>query len=317
MRPYAKKKGEDRFHAGASSTETNMRKIGGGGLGSVGGRGGSVQSERPDMQLSVGYELQYECPQPTPMILTLSIHYSRVSDIVAPDHLIATPAVPVSVYRDGFGNWCTRVVAPKGLVKFTAGAIVNDPGTTDRYVPDAWQHTVESLPDETLIFLLGSRYCETDRLSEIAWSLFGHTPLGWQRVQAICDFVHERIHFGYEHARPTRTAFDAYQERKGVCRDFAHLAVALCRCMNIPARYCTGYLGDIGVPPDPAPMDFSAWFEVYLSGEWHTFDARHNVPRIGRVLIARGRDAADVAISTTFGPNVLRGFKVWTELVQT
>jgi transglutaminase-like putative cysteine protease len=174
---------------------------------------------------------------------------------------------------------------------------------------------VEDLPDEALVFLLGSRYCETERLSEIAWSLFGKTPLGWSRVQAICDYVHQHIAFGYEHARASRTAWEAYCDRTGVCRDYTHLAVAFCRCMNIPARYCTGYLGDIGVPVSDAPMDFAAWFEAYLGGAWHTFDARNNVPRIGRVLIARGRDAADVAITTTFGPNTLSSFTVVTEEV--
>ena len=170
------------------------------------------------------------------------------------------------------------------------------------------------MPEETLLFLLGSRYCETDRLSETAWQLFGNSPTGWGRVQAICDHVHRHITFGYEHAR-SKTAWEAFQEGTGVCRDFAHLAIAFCRCMNIPARYCTGYLGDIGVPPPYGPMDFAAWFEAYLDGHWYTFDARNNIPRIGRVLIARGRDAADVAISSTFGPNTLKSFKVRTDEV--
>lgn len=268
------------------------------------------------MQIRVGYELTYDCPQPTPMILTLNIHYSRVSDIVQPDHLIARPAVPMRAYRDGFGNWCTRVVAPAGRIVFTTDAVVNDPGTTDRQVPGAMQHPVEELPEETLVFLLGSRYCETDRLSQIAWDLFGHTPPGWARVQAICDYVHRHIVFGYPNARATRSAWEAWNERVGVCRDYTHLAVAFCRCMNIPARYCTGYLGDIGVPA-AGPMDFSAWFEAYIGNHWHTFDARNNVPRIGRVLIARGRDASDVAISSTFGLNVLSGFRVWTDELAT
>ena len=181
--------------------------------------------------------------------------------------------------------------------------------------PHTWQHNVEQLPEETLVFLLGSRYCETDRLSDIAWKLFSGTPLGWPRVQAICDFVHNHIAFGYEHASSTKTAFEVFNERRGVCRDFAHLAIALCRCMNIPARYCTGYLGDIGLPPPYAPMDFAGWFEAYLGGSWHTFDARNNTPRIGRILLARGRDAADVAISTAFGENTLTSFKVWTDQV--
>ena len=199
--------------------------------------------------------------------------------------------------------------------RVSADALVKDTGQPDAVVPEAQQTPVHDLPDETLLFLLGSRYCETDRLSETAWKLFGKRRPGWGRVQAICDYVHQHIVFGYEHARMTKTAWDAFHEKTGVCRDYAHLAVAFCRCMNIPARYCTGYLGDIGVPPPYGPMDFAAWFEVYLDGRWHTFDARNNIPRIGRVLIARGRDAADVAISSTFGPNTLASFKVWTDEV--
>jgi transglutaminase-like putative cysteine protease len=265
------------------------------------------------MQIRVGYELVYNCPQPTPMLLMLNVHYTRVSDMVVPDHLVTSPAIPIRGYRDGFGNWCNRIVAPTGCIRLSAKGIVNDTGEPDRVASLAQQHPVEDLPDEALVFLLGSRYCETDRLSEIAWSLFAKTPLGWSRVQAICDYVHQHLAFGYEHARATRTAWEAYCDRTGVCRDYAHLAVALCRCLNIPARYCTGYLGDIGIPVSDAPMDFSAWFEAYLSGAWYTFDARHNVPRIGRALIARGSDAADVAISTTFGPNTLSSFTVVTE----
>ena len=267
------------------------------------------------MQIRLGYELIYDCPQPTPMLLMLNVHYTRVSDLVEPDHLVTTPAVPIRGYRDGFGNWCSRIVAPAGQTRLTANAIINDTGEPDVIAVDAPQHTLPDLPDDALVFLLGSRYCETDRLADVAWSLFGKTPLGWARVQAICDFVHQHIAFGYEHARGSRTAWEAYCDRTGVCRDFAHLAVTFCRCMNIPARYCTGYLGDIGVPISDAPMDFSAWFEVYLGGQWYIFDARNNLPRIGRVLIARGRDAADVAITTTFGPNTLSSFRVWTEEV--
>lgn len=265
------------------------------------------------MQIRVGYELIYECLQPTPMIVMLNIHYTRVSDVVMADHIITSPAVPMTAYRDGFGNWCTRIVAPPGTLRIASNALVNDsglPDVVDWYAP---QHAVENLPAETLVYLLGSRYCETDRLSEMAWAQFGHTPLGWARVQAICDFVHGHIRFGYQHARATKTALEAYNERTGVCRDYTHLAMALCRCMNIPARYCTGYLGDIGVPASAEPMDFSAWFEAYLGGRWNTFDPRNNKPRIGRVLIAQGRDAADVPISHTFGPNVLKSFKVWTD----
>jgi transglutaminase-like putative cysteine protease len=267
------------------------------------------------MQIRVGYELIYDCPQPTPMILTLNIHYTRVSDIVVPDHLVTSPSIPIVAYRDGFGNWCSRIVAPTGQIRLSTDAIVNDTGRPDEVAAAAQQIPVRSLPEETLVFLLGSRYCETDRLSEAAWDLFATSPSGWARVQAICYFVHNHIVFGYEHARPTKTAWDVFNERSGVCRDYAHLAIAFCRCMNFPTRYCTGYLGDIGVPPSQDPMDFSAWFDVYLAGRWYTFDARNNVPRIGRVLIARGRDAADVAISSTFGPNTLKSFKIWTDEV--
>ncbi len=267
------------------------------------------------MQISVGYEIIYDLPNPTPILATLNIHQSRAADLVEPDNLVTSPPVPFSGYFDNFGNWVTRITAPSGRIRLSARAIVNDSGQPDAVVPGAIQHPIEELPQETLIFLLGSRYCETDHLSTIAWNLFGSTPLGWARVQAICDFVHNHLAFGYQHARPTKTAWEAYQEKAGVCRDFAHLAIAFCRCMNIPARYCTGYLGDIGVPPMDAPMDFSGWFEVYLGGQWHVFDARFNTPRIGRILMARGRDAADVAISITFGASTLVSFTVWTDEV--
>ena len=267
------------------------------------------------MQIRVGYELVYVCPQPTPMLLTLNLHYTRASHVVVPDHLITHPSLPLTAYRDSFGNWVTRILAPAGETRLTADALLNDDGALDPVHPNAQQHSVQSLPEETLLFLLGSRYCDTDLLSDMAWRLFEKTPPGWARVQAICDFVHEHITFGYEHARSTRTASQAYEERIGVCRDFTHLAVTFCRCMNIPARYCTGYLTDIGIPPPYGTMDFAAWFEVFLDGAWHVFDARNNERRIGRILIARGRDAADVAISNTFGPNVLKSFLVWADEV--
>jgi transglutaminase-like putative cysteine protease len=267
------------------------------------------------MQIKVGYELIYQCPQPTPMILTLNIHYTRASDIIQPDLLTTSPAVPIRGYRDSFGNWCSRIVAPAGRIRIAATGLLKDSGLVEAAVPHALQHPVQDLPEETLQFLLGSRYCETDRLTEFAWAKFASTPLGWARVQAICDFVHQHISFGYQHANPTKTAWEVFKDRKGVCRDYAHLAVALCRCLNIPARYCTGYLGDIGMPPPYGVMDFAGWFEAYLGGAWHTFDPRNNIPRIGRVLIAQGRDAADAAISTTFGPNTLESFRVWTDEV--
>jgi transglutaminase-like putative cysteine protease len=258
----------------------------------------------------------YDCPQPTPMVLMLNIHHSRAGDIVVADRMITEPSIPIASYHDGFGNWCTRLLAPAGSLKLSACAVLNDTGEPDPIPLSAYQHAVEDLPEESLVFLLGSRYCETDRLMDTAWSLFGNTAPGGQRVQAICDYVHRHITFGYQAARPTRTAWEAFEERQGVCRDFAHLAVAFCRCVNIPARYCTGYLGDIRIPPVNAPMDFAAWFEAYIGGRWYTFDPRNNVPRIGRVLIARGRDATDVAISNTFGPNTLAGFTVWADEVR-
>jgi transglutaminase-like putative cysteine protease len=267
------------------------------------------------MKIRVGYEITYDCPQPTPMILTLNIHYTRASDIIEPDYLITEPAVPITAYRDSFGNWISRIVAPAGRIRIRTTALVRDSGLPDVYEPTAAQIPVQDLPEETLLYLLGSRYCETDLLSQIAWNQFQNSPTGWGRVQAICDFVHHHIVFGYEHARPTKTAWEAFCERRGVCRDYAHLAITLCRAMNIPARYCTGYLGDIGMPPPYGPMDFAGWFEAYLGGQWYTFDARNNMPRIGRVLLARGRDCADVAISNTFGPNTLAGFKVFVDEV--
>ena len=265
------------------------------------------------MQIRVGFELIYWFPQPTPLILVVDVHYSRSADILSLDRLTTDPSVPVSAYRDGFGNWCSRLMAPAGQIRIVNGAVVNDSGMPDTIVPEAWQHTIESLPEDTLVFLLGSRYCETDLLSQLAWDLFSRTAPGWPRVQAICDYVHNHIAFDYQQARATRTAWQAYQERTGVCRDFTHLAIAFCRCLNIPARYCTGYLGDMGTLPPYGVGDFAAWLEVYLGGAWHTFDARNNTPRIGRVLLARGRDAADVAIATTFGPNTLERFTVWTD----
>jgi transglutaminase-like putative cysteine protease len=265
------------------------------------------------MLIQVGYELVFNCRDRTPMILMVNVHYSRASDIVRPDCLTTDPETPITAYRDGFGNWCSRIVAPIGRIRLTSTGVVRDSAKPDVLATFAQQHALQDLPEETLVFLLGSRYCETDLLSEVAWSRFGQSTPGWSRVQAICDFVHNHIVFDYQKARSTRTAWEAFNERVGVCRDYTHLAVALCRCMNIPARYCTGYLGDIGTLPPYSVMDFAAWFEVYLGGDWHTFDARNNVPRMGRVLIARGRDAADVAIATTFGQNTLESFKVWTD----
>ena len=249
------------------------------------------------------------------MVLLLSVHPSRQSDLLGSHKIELTPSVPARDGVDLFGNVWTRFVAPVGRLEIRNDFLIRDSGLPDEVALDAGQCEVNDLPDDVLPFLYGSRYCDTQKLTDLAWSIFGPVAGGWQRVQSICDYVHERLRFGYHHARGDRTASEGHQERVGVCRDFAHLAVTFCRCMNIPARYCTGYLGDIGVPKDPAPMDFSAWFEVFLEGKWYTFDARHNVPRIGRIVIARGRDAADVAISTQFGNALLAEFKVVTEEV--
>jgi transglutaminase-like putative cysteine protease len=265
------------------------------------------------MQLRIGYELIYNFPQPTPLILVVNVHDSRMSDIVVADHLIAEPTIPISCYRDAFGNQCRRGLAPAGRLRLAADGVIRDSGQPDEIVSGAGQDAVQDLPEETLVFLLGSRYCETDLLSQTAWQLFGGMAPGYPRVQAICDYVHRHITFNYQNARATRSAAEAFHERTGVCRDYAHLAIAFCRCMNIPARYCTGYLGDVGTPPPFPPGDFAAWFEAWIGGRWHLFDPRNNVPRMSRVLMARGRDASDVAIATTFGPYVLESFRVWTD----
>ena len=268
------------------------------------------------MLLRVDFEISFTFPESTPVVLMTFLHPSRDATVRSPEQFSIEPSVPVSRFEDGFGNRCGRAVVPPGMVIFRNQATVEDSGLPDLQVFNAPQATVQDLPDFVLPFLLPSRYCEVDsELKELAWTLFKGTPLGWPRVQAVCDFTFHQIRFDYQQARPTRTALEAYRERVGVCRDYMHLAITLCRCLNIPARYCTGYLGDIGVPPQPSPMDFSAWFEVFLGGQWYSFDARNNTPRIGRVLMARGRDAADVAITTTFGHNQLQLFKVGTEIV--
>jgi transglutaminase-like putative cysteine protease len=265
------------------------------------------------MKFHIGYELRFEFVQPTPVVMMLQVHDTRASDLDKPDTIVAFPAVAVSSYVDTFGNRCSRLVAPAGEMTISTDTVANDDGLPDRVPADARQVPVESLPDDALLYLLGSRYCDSDLLSNVAWPLFSNVEPGWARVQAICDFVHEHIVFDYTAARPTRTALGAYEDKRGVCRDYAHLAIALCRALNIPARYCTGYLSDVGTPKPYPAGDFAAWFEAYLGRQWHTFDPRNNVPRIGRFLIARGRDAADVAMTTTFGANTLTGFRVWTD----
>jgi transglutaminase-like putative cysteine protease len=244
------------------------------------------------------------------VVTVLNVHPSRVADLLEPDEVRLSQNVPRQEYFDSFGNKCMRILAQPGPLRFTNSTLIEDSGEPDAVDWDARQIPVDRLPVETLRFLLASRYCEVDRLSDLAWNLFGNTPPGWAKVKAVCDWVHSRVTFDYNSARVTKSALDVYSERIGVCRDFQHLAISLCRALHIPARYATGYLGDIGVPIDPNPMDFSAWFEVYLGGRWWTFDARHNKPRMGRVLMATGRDAADVAITTTFGTSWLNKFTV-------
>lgn len=267
------------------------------------------------MLIRIGYEIVFDIPAPVPIVLLLSTHPDRDASIRRPGRLRIEPEVPVEEYTDSFGNRCGRIMAPAGLVTLWDDAVVEDSGLPDEIALGAIQHPIQDLPTGVLPYLLPSRYCEVDRLSDIAWSLFGETPEGWGRAQAICNWVHSHVQFGYQFARPTKSAYDVYEERKGVCRDFTHLALTFCRCMNIPARYATGYLGDIGVPISDSPMDFSGWFEIYLGGRWYTFDARHNTPRIGRVVMARGRDAVDVALTTSFGTSKLVKFVVWTDEV--
>jgi transglutaminase-like putative cysteine protease len=267
--------------------------------------------------IHVNFEIEFEFPAPTAMLTMLQLHPTRDATVRRAERLTVQPPVPMTQYLDGFDNRCSRLFVPAGRVWFRNDAIVEDSGLPDLQVPTAPQQNVQDLPDAVIQFLLPSRYCEVDsELKNLACQLFGGIAPGWPRVRAICRWVHQHVRFDYQQARATRTALEVYRERVGVCRDFMHLAVTLCRGVNIPARYCTGYLGDIGVPADPNPMDFSAWFEAYLGGQWYTFDARHDGPRIGRVLMARGRDAADVALTTTFGVNHLRTFRIGTEEVK-
>jgi len=267
------------------------------------------------MLIRAGYEIILGVNVPTAMTAMLKVHPSRLPDLRTPQVVVTDRDLPQHDYIDSFGNICTRITLPFGNTTLSCDLVVEDSGEPDRQSPDAVQHPVQELPDDILVYLLGSRYCETDRMSGLAWNLFGHIEPGWGRVEAIVEYAHRRISYGYEHADATRTAYEGHDQQVGVCRDFAHLAIALCRCMNIPARYCTGYLGDIGVPPTVTAMDFHAWFDVYLGGDWHAFDARHNHPRIGRILMARGRDATDTALTTTFGPVWLNGFEVHTDEV--
>jgi transglutaminase-like putative cysteine protease len=271
-----------------------------------------IKKRSRTMLIRVGYEMIFELAAATPMSLLLRVHPTREADIRY-EEILVEPQVPIEAYLDGFGNRAERLVAPAGRFRLWADAVVEDHGQPDPILPHATQAPLEALPREVLPFLMSSRYCEVDKLNDTAWQLFGHTPPGWARVQTICDWVHNHVEFGYGFARPTKSALETLNERRGVCRDFTHLAVTFCRCLNIPARYVSGYLGDIGVPPLPCPMDLSAWFEVWLDGAWRTFDARHNQPRIGRILMSTGRDATDTAYTTAYGQGTLVGFKIWTD----
>ncbi|QXQ07625.1 transglutaminase family protein [Sphingosinicellaceae bacterium] len=265
------------------------------------------------MLIRAGFTIAFSAEQQVPMLANLSVHASRNRDLRTAQRIMTTPDVPLYDYVDRFGNVCTRLTMPAGGIAINCGFVIEDPFEADLVAPGATQSPIEELPDDVLVYLLSSRYCETDRLSDAAWTLFGGVAPGWARIQAILDYTHDRIRFDYTKARPSKSAWDAHQEREGVCRDFAHLAITLCRCMNIPARYCTGYMGDMDLPAIVGDMDFSAWFEAYLGGRWYVFDARHNRPRKGRILMARGRDATDVALTTTFGFATLTKFEVYTD----
>jgi len=267
------------------------------------------------MLLRLGYDLQFELPAPVSFVAMLHVHPSRSGDLREPDLIKVTPELPLDTYLDSFGNLCTRFDAPAGPLHLSNRTLIEDSGEPDAVAWDAVEHPIAELPSDILRYLMSSRYCEVDRLSAIALDLFGDLPRGWPRVQAVCSWVHDKVTFGYQFARPTKTALDVFTERQGVCRDFQHLAITFLRALNIPARYATGYLGDIRIDIPWSPMDFSAWFEVYLSGRWWTFDARHNIPRVGRVLMAVGRDASDVAITTSFGMANLKHFFVVSDEV--
>jgi transglutaminase-like putative cysteine protease len=264
------------------------------------------------MKIRIGYDIAYSSLAGVPMVVLLSAQTNASQRVIQSDHMVMEPNIASASYNDAFGNTCTRFICPGGTVRLHADGIIEDSGLPEAAVPAAEEVPVACLPADTLMYLLGSRYCETDLLMSEAWRLFGHIAPGWGRVQAICDFVNQHVNFGYQYAHFTKTAYQTYLQRQGVCRDFAHLAISFCRCLNIPARYCSSYLGDIGVPPVDAPMDFAGCMEVYLGGAWHSFDPRNNARRIVRILIARGRDAADVAFSTAFGSSSLQSFRVWT-----
>lgn len=268
------------------------------------------------MLIRIGYDIELELQSPTAVVFLLQVHPDREHDLLEPDIPQLDPPLLRDAYIDSFGNRCIRVQVPAGVSRLAlhSRSLIQDSGLPEPWLTQGGAWPVDQLPTHTLGFLLPSRYCEVDsELMAFAWQQFGHLPEGWARVRAVCDFVHAHLRFDYQCANSQRSALGAFRDRVGVCRDFTHLALTLCRCLNIPSRYVTGYLGDIGVPAVPYPMDFSAWFEVWLGDAWHSVDARHNQPRIGRIVIARGRDAADVPITMAFGQHQLRRFSVVTD----
>lgn len=272
------------------------------------------------------FDIQFSLSAPTAMVAILNLHPSLKPQVRSGDDLIVehlatssygapsfadgpTHVVPSSEYLDSFGNRCTRFLAPAGHLRLSGRNIVDADPNPDPIHEGAQQAAIQDLPSEVLQFLLPSRYCQVDQFGAIAQDLFGSIPPGWDRAVAIRDWVHDRVDFNYNAARPTKTSMDVFTERVGVCRDFQHLAVTLSRCLNLPARYVTGYIGDIRRPYS-GPGDFSAWYQVFLDGQWINLDARHNYPRLGRILMATGRDAADIAITTSFGSAYLNHFYV-------
>ena len=271
------------------------------------------------MHIRIGFKMTFVAPSPTPILMLLYVHPEIASGLREAEQVeIQTESgvyVSTEDYLDAFGNHAARILAPTGRFTLRYDNTIVRSEEPEPVFEAARQHPVEELPAETLQFLLPSRYCEVDLLADEAWKLFSTTTPGWSRVQAICDWVHDHIEFGYPHASPTKTAYEVYRDGKGVCRDYNHLALTFCRCLNIPARYATGYLGDIRVPPSNSPEDFSAFFEVFLGGQWHPFDARNNTRRFGRTLMARGRDAADTALTTSYNQMLIEDFVVWTDEV--
>ncbi|MGY9048890.1 hypothetical protein P775_16125 [Puniceibacterium antarcticum] len=269
------------------------------------------------MLIRFGFEIDIDCVAPVPMLLALSTHSTLGQSplnarLIGQDFVRAPQSCGARSYVDQFGNRITRIVTPAGSTRLWSDCVIDFAGDVDEQAPFAVQHPIADLPDDVLSYLLASRYCDSDNLTAQAWNIFGQTAEGWGRVEAIVAFVHQHVTFGYHFGRANKTASEVFREKTGVCRDFAHLAISLCRAMNIPARYASGYLGDIGVPYS-GPPDFCAWFEVYLGGRWYTFDARYSTPRAARILMVRGADAADVAMITSFGGYRLTYFRVWTE----